>query len=591
MTDTLRKLAALFPATDRRDAALLFVMMLLATALEALTIGSVYLLIATLMDPVNPDRLLMLLNLHRFLGSPEPQRFLVFILLTVFIAYLVKNTYGAAIAYLQNRFAFNKQTALARRLFEHYLGQPYTFHMQRNSAQLIRNLASEADQVIWAVFLPGVVLIAESLVAVTLIVVLFVVDPLSALIILLIFGSVGASYYLLLRKRITRWGEERQHHEGQRILRIQQGLGGIKEVKVLGREQYFLDAFMHHSNARARSFTRYQLSSAMPLLILEVIGIASLLMVVVIALALERQVAGVLPFLGMVAAAAFRLIPASNRILITFQQLRYGRPIVEALYREFNSAAGVARIAPANNEPLVFKQMLRLENIAFRYPGREHDVFSGVTLELARGQSIAIVGPSGAGKSTLVDIILGLLVPKAGHVSIDGRDLQTIIRPWQSKIGYIPQHIYLIDDSLRRNIAFGIPDAAIDETALERAISRAQLQELVASLPAGLKTPVGERGVRLSGGQLQRVGIARALYHEPEVLILDEATSSLDTRTESDVMEAIEKLRGEKTILIIAHRLSSVENCDLTLRVENGTVQVQEKPQPKSALAAPVQSS
>ena len=577
MLETLRKLAVLFPARDRGHAAILFVIMLVATALEVVTIGAIYPLIAMLLNPAGIDQIAFLRAIHRFLGAPEPQRFLVMLLAGIFAAYLIKNSYGAAVAYLQNRFAFNKQTALARRLFEHYLRQPYSFHMQRNSAELIRNLVSEADQVIWLVFLPGVVLISESLVALTLVALLFFVDPLSALVIVLMFGVVGSSYYLLLRNRITRWSQQRQYHEGQRILKIQQGLGGIKEVKILGREDYFLDAFVNHSVARARSFTYFQLSNTLPLLVLEVLGMASLLVVVALSLVLSRPIAEVFPFLGMVAAAAFRLIPASNRILITFQQLRYGRPIVDALHREFG-ANPAAPPAGGTGAALALKDEIRLEDVAFRYPGRPRDVFSGVSLRIARGQSVAIVGPSGAGKTTLVDLILGLLEPGAGKILIDGRDLRSIRGPWQRAIGYIPQQIYLTDESLRSNIAFGIADAAIDDVAIERAIEQAQLRELIHSLPGGLATIVGERGVRLSGGQLQRVGIARALYHDPQVLVLDEATSALDSLTESDVMEAIGKLRGEKTILIIAHRLSTVEGCDLTLHIADGALRAEAAP-------------
>lgn len=583
MWHTLRRLASLFPRSDRRDAAVLLVIMLIATALEVLTISSIYPLVAMMLNPAGSDQIPFLHAMHRFLGEPEPGSFLVMILLVVFFAYLGKNIYGSAVAYLQNRFAFNKQTALARRLFEHYLMQPYSFHMQRNSAELIRNLVSEADQVIWLVFLPGVVLVSEGLVAATLVALLFLVDPLSALVIVAIFGVVGSTYYLLLRKRITRWSQQRQHHEGQRILRIQQALGGIKEVRILGREPYFVDAFVHHSIERARSFTYFQLAGALPLLVLEVLGMASLLVVVGLSLVLSRPMAEVFPFLGMVTAAAFRLIPASNRILITVQQLRYGRPIVDALYREFNDNPVASPAAP-DKAAAPMRRRLRLENVAFRYPGRPQDVFSSVSLEIGRGQTVAIIGPSGAGKTTLIDLILGLLEPSAGRILVDDRDLKSIVRPWQRTIGYIPQQIYLTDESLRRNVAFGIADDAIDEKAIDRAVERAQLRELIASLPRGLDTIVGERGVRLSGGQLQRVGIARALYHDPQVLVLDEATSSLDALTEGEVMDAIGKLRGDKTILIIAHRPSTVEGCDLTLRVAAGSVV---RIEPASAGAVP----
>jgi ABC-type multidrug transport system fused ATPase/permease subunit len=573
MLDMLRKLAALFPARDRRDAAVLFVLMFLATGLEAFAVWSVYPLILALLNPTAIGSVPFLRVISNRLGNPAPEKMLVGLLAAVFLVYLVKNVYAAYVAWAQNRFAFDKQSALARRLFHLYLNQPYTFHMQRNSAELIRNMTGEADQLIWMVFLPGVILVAEGLITAALVTLLFIVQPLAALVIMGIFGGVGVTYMLLLRHRLTKWGEDRQYHDWKRILRIQEGLGGIKEVKILGREQYFLEQFMTHSEARSKSYTRFQLTAAMPLLVLEVTGMLSLVTVVLLALGLGWSIAAVVPFLGMVAAAAFRLVPASNRILLTFQQLRYGGPVVENLYEQFQLP--LVEAGPrATASDAVFKRVLRLENLAFRYPDRPHDVFTSVDVEIARGQSVAIVGPSGSGKTTLVDLMLGLLEPAAGRITVDGRDIHTILPLWQSKIGYIPQHVYLSDESLRLNIAFGLPAEAIDEAALQRAIDQAQLRDLIASLPQGLETVIGERGVRLSGGQLQRVGIARALYNDPEVLVLDEATSALDSRTEAQIMDAIGKLRGEKTIIIIAHRLSTVEGCDVNLRVANGTVDV-----------------
>ncbi|HEX7706659.1 MAG TPA: ABC transporter ATP-binding protein [Thermoanaerobaculia bacterium] len=574
MLDILRKLAALSTSRDRRDASLLLALTLIATALEAFAIWSVYPLIMTLLSRAGTDASPSLRRLHAAWGHPEQTQFLFMLLATVFVAYFLKNGFGALVAYAQNRFAFSKQTALARRLFEIYLRQPYTFHLQRNSAELIRNLVSESDQLIWTVFLPGVVLLAESLVALSLIALLFLVDPLSASIILGVFSVAGGSYYLLLRGRISRWGRQRLFHEGQRILHIQQGLGGIKEVKVLGRENFFLKSFAHHSSARTRSFSRYHLSGILPLLLLEVTGIASIILVLAISLRLDRPLELILPFLGMVAAAAFRLVPASTRTLVAFQQLRYGGTIVNNLHQEFRLGEAVTDI-PAPAEPLVLRTSLRLDDVSFRYADRDADVFSGVNLEIRWGQTVGIIGASGGGKTTLVDVILGLLEPTAGIVSIDGRPLAPMRRSWQASIGYVPQHVFLTDDSMRHNVALGVADADIDEAAVNRAVDQARLRELVASLPRGLDTFTGERGVRLSGGQIQRIGIARALYHDPQVLVLDEATSSLDTSTESDIMDAIGKLRGEKTILIIAHRTSTVQDCDFLLRVESGKVTLQ----------------
>lgn len=573
MLSMLSKLAIIIPRGARREGGILFVLSLGLTALEALAIWLVYPLILLLLNPAGA---LQMPALRRFsLVFQDGEQVLLGVLLLVLAGYVLKNAYAAFVIFVQNRFAFNTQNMLSRRLFRVYLDQPYTFHMQRNSAQLINNITSEADGLVWFVFLPALTMLAEALVTAALVTLLFVIEPLAALLILAIFGSVAGMYYLLLRKRIVRWGEERQFHEWKRLRRISEGLGGIKEVKVLGRESYFLEAFMIHSTARARSFTRFQVAAALPLLILEVTGMASLITVVSVAVILGREISSVIPFLGLVAAAAFRLIPAANRILFSFQQMRYGGPVVDNLARELLMSTTDSSAISARRQELVFQQALVLDNVAYRYPDRPMDVLTGVSFVVKRGQSVAIVGPSGSGKTTLVDLILGLLEPSAGSIAVDGRDLQSMVRLWQATIGYVPQHVYLADESLRRNVAFGVADEEIDEEAVRRAIDQSQLRELVESLPQGLETVIGERGVHLSGGQIQRVGIARALYRNPEVLVLDEATSSLDIVTEAGIMEAVGKLRGEKTIFIIAHRSSTVEGCDLTLHVTSGGVGVE----------------
>ena len=308
----------------------------------------------------------------------------------------------------------------------------------------------------------------------------------------------------------------------------------------------------------------------LPRLWLEMLAVTGLATLVLTLLVLGHELGAVLPTLGLFAAAAFRLMPSVNRVLTSFQSLRYGLPVINTLHREFELEPSA--INEAGTTPTPFGETIEFDRVSYTYATAHTSALEDLSVVIRRGESVGVIGTSGAGKSTFVDVLLGLLTPDSGAVLVDGVDIQHSLRSWRDQIGYVPQSIFLTDDSLRNNVAFGLPAAQVDETAVWRAIRAAQLEEFVNSLPEGLDTVVGERGVRLSGGQRQRIGIARALYHDPSVLVLDEATSSLDTATEREVMQAVSALHGAKTILIVAHRLSTVEHCDRLYRIERGRV-------------------
>lgn len=490
-------------------------------------------------------------------------------MLTLVGVYAIKALFLAFLAWRQASFVYGLQSHLSQRLFAGYLRQPYTFHLQRNSAQLIRNTIGQVGD-ITNVIQQSLIMITEILVLFGTSVLLLIVEPLGALLVVSTLGFAAWGFNRLTRSRILRWGKARQVHEGLRIQHLQQGLGGAKDVKLLGRESDFLAQYRLHNTSSARIGQRQSTLQALPRLWLELLAVTGLAALVLVMIKQGKPLAALLPTLGLFAAAAFRVMPSITRVLGAIQNVNFSLPVINTLYSEFGLLD--ATKVPQQGLPLPLTRVLTLDQISFCYPAAATLALCGVSLSIPRGTSVGFIGGSGAGKSTLVDIILGLLTPDSGVVKVDGMDIQTHLRSWQDQIGYVPQTIYLTDDTLRRNVAFGLPTEQIDETAVWRAIRAAQLEQFVNDLPQGLDTLVGERGIRLSGGQRQRIGIARALYHDPAVLVLDEATSSLDTTTERGVMEAVNALHGDKTILIVAHRLSTVEYCDRLYRLEQGKV-------------------
>jgi ABC-type multidrug transport system fused ATPase/permease subunit len=361
-------------------------------------------------------------------------------------------------------------------------------------------------------------------------------------------------------------------------------LGSVKDIKLLGREADFLAQYGLHNHGNSHVLQRQYFLQQIPRLWLELLAVTGLAAVVLIMIEQGKPSDALLPILGLFGAAAFRLIPSINRSMVAIQGARFALPVINTLHHELIQMAAPASISCGRELPL--KITITLDHVGFHYPNVESPALSDINLQIPQGASVGFVGGSGAGKSTLIDVILGLLCPTSGRVMVDQVDIQSNLRGWQNQIGYVPQAIFLTDDTLRRNIAFGLPDDLIDEDAVHSAIRYAQLEDFVNTLPLHLETVVGERGVRLSGGQRQRIGIARALYHNPSILVLDEATSSLDTATEQGIMDAIKAMQGEKTIIIVAHRLSTVEHCDRLIRLAHGRL-VEEKTPPRLAVSAP----
>jgi len=554
---------------DRRGALVLLVLMMIGMVLETLGIGLIIPAITIMMQDDLVSSYPSIASVLHFLGNPSQIVLITFAMLGLVSVYFVKNLFLGFLVWKQANFIFNVQTKLSHKLFSIYLRQPYTFHLQRNSAELVRNVGGEVGA-FTSVIASAQMLIAELMVLTGISILLLLVEPIGALIVAIVLGGAAWSFHRLTRDRISRWGVERQYHEGLRIQHLQQGLGGAKDVKLLGREVDFLDQYYLHNMNSARVTKLQSVLQNYPRLIFELLAVTGLAILVISMLSQGRNMSTIIPTLGLFAAAAFRLMPSVNRVLNSVQSLRYSLPVVNLLYEEINLAS--EPVSEKTNSLMPFTNRLSLNNIKFQYSGAALLALDSITINIKKGETIGFIGESGSGKSTLIDIILGLLTPIDGRIEVDSQNIQKNLRAWQDHIGYVPQSIYLTDDTFRRNIAFGLPNDQIDDAAVMYAIHAAQLEDFVSSLPDGIETIVGERGIRISGGQRQRIGIARALYHDPDVLVLDEATSALDTETEIGVMNAVMALHCNKTIIIVAHRLSTVEKCDRIYQLERGKI-------------------
>lgn len=571
----LENISSLLTPSERKTALLLLALMFIGMLFETIGIGLVIPATALMMQYDLVIQYPAAKKLFVFLGHPTQVQMVTGAMLLLVGIYFIKNLFLAFLAWRQTCFTYNVQTGLSQRLFTVYLRQPYTFHLQRNSAQLMRNVTNEVSLFAGALT-SGLMIVAEGLVLSGIAALLLFAEPLGATAVLLVLGGASWLFHRCTRTRITQWGETRQHHDGMRIQQLQQGLGGAKDVKLLGRESDFLNRYSTHNQASARASTLQTTVQLVPRLWLELLAVVGLAILVISMLQQGRELAIIVPTLGLFTAAAFRLMPSVNRILGSVQSLRYGLPVINTLHEELKLARPEPPSHLSSKNPL--QQSICLKNITYSYPNSSKPALSEASFLIQKGESVGLIGPSGSGKSTLVDITLGLLTPASGTVSVDGKNIEANLRAWQDQIGYVSQTIYLTDDTLRRNVAFGLPNEQIDDAAIQSAIKDAQLEDFVAALPEGLDTLVGERGIRLSGGQRQRIGIARALYHNPSVLVLDEATSALDVVTEQGVIQAIKALRGSKTTLIVAHRLSTIDHCDRLYRLENGRITAEGSP-------------
>jgi ATP-binding cassette subfamily C protein len=570
----LGKIFALFVGRERVLALLLLGLLFLAAALETIGVGLIMPFIAVVTDPGIVERNELLGGLRDLLGGSDHRTFLIQCGVLLLLYYVAKNAFLAVLTYGQYRFVYGKMLRLARRLLAAYLTAPYAFHLRKNSAELQRNVNTDLPTAFNWVVAQAFVLVSDILIITVMSALLVAISPVASLAALGVLGGLSFAYVKVVRSRTQDFGRREQRSFGQMVKWVSQGLGALKETRVRGVERFFVERYDEECAEYTRARRVLQTANEAPRLLLETVAVSGVVLVMIVIIAQGGETSTMVPMVALFGAAAFRLLPALTRIIRSLHLIRHYSPAFETVYADLELLESVPDAVLATPDPdqprLPLRKRLELHDVHFGYDAAAAPVLRGLSLSVERGQCVGIVGASGAGKTTVVDLVLGLFRPTGGRVLVDGRDIGEDLAGWRRNFGYIPQEIYLTDDTIRRNVAFGVEDAAIDDEAVWAALRAARLDELVRSLAGGLDHEVGERGVRLSGGQRQRLGIARALYHDPEVLVMDEATSALDTRTEREITETTLGLAGSRTVIVIAHRLTTVQGCDRLFLLESG---------------------
>ena len=569
----LTKLGYIFDKRDKWKIGILLFAVVIGSFLELLGVTVFMPFINIITEPSEIQKKWYLKLPYELFRFQSPKSFLAALSALIIVIYIVKNVYLIIEKSYIYRFSYNTQMKLSTRLLNTYMKEPYTFHLNKNIATLQRSLQEDTSKFM-QVILYSLELVAELAVCFVLVLyLLFVSKSITIIVLGLLVVCVG-SFLLLTRKYSRKLGQDNQGYQGKIYQWMNQALGGIKEIKILERESFFTDEYYKYYAKFARGLRIARTISILPKYAVEAVAISGLLLAIIVKLLLgEADMTYYIPQLTVFAVAAFRLMPSVGRINEHATNTLYALPSVDLVYHDLVEIEDyIEKQDKEVKEDWDLQESIEVQNVTYYYPDTEEPVIRNASLSIQKGKTVAFIGASGAGKTTMVDIILGLLTPQKGRVMADRINVHEKPKTFHAQVGYIPQVIYLSDDTIRNNIAFGVKESEIDEKAVMDAMEKAQLTEFVNGLPHGLSTIVGDRGVRLSGGQRQRIGIARALYHDPEILVLDEATSALDNDTETAVMEAVENLQGMKTMIIIAHRLTTIRNADVIYEVGDGQV-------------------
>lgn len=569
----------IFTKQQLRYCYFIVVAMIVGAMLEAVGIGAILPLISLMGQPdflvYHPE----IRHIAEALGIVSHTQFIMFCASCLIVLYLIKNAYMAWETKLQIDFSMRNQIKFSTELMNNYLCKGYLFHLDHNSATLLRNVNAGGQVIYSAMLIATFTLLTELITAFTIWLMLVVVDAFTAVVVAGIMGAMMYGIIKAFRRNISKQAKIQNDFAAGYIKCVNQGLGAIKETKVMRKEKYFLEEFSRTYQQYGEANRKYLFINQLPRMIIETMVVSGLLVMIVAKLAMGSTPEEIVPLLGVLALTAFRLMPSANRIVNLFNTIKFQQPLFYELYpelmdikerQESRKESYYLSVQPK----LKFEKSIQVNKLRFAYPEGREDVLRDVSFSISKGDFTGIIGPSGAGKTTFVDILLGLLKPSDGNIKVDGQNIFDNIRSWQANLAYVPQSIYLIDGSVKENIALGVASENIDNARIEKSLHMVELYDFVSDLPEGMETRVGERGVKLSGGQRQRIGIARALYQQPEVLILDEATSALDNDTEKSITDTILKLKGQITIIAIAHRLSTLAECDYKIEFAEGKATV-----------------
>ena len=574
-----KKLLFLLTSKEKRHASLLLVMILIMALLDMIGVASIIPFMAVLTNPdvIETNSILNILyNISNKFGVENNQQFLFALGILVFVLLVVTLIFKAVTNYILIRFVQMRLYSVSRRLIEGYLNQPYSWFLNHHSADLGKTILSEVGQVIGGALAPSLDLVAKSMIAISLISLLILVDPQLALTTGIVLCLAYILFFNLIQKYLSRIGKERLESNTSRFTLVNEAFSAAKEVKASGLEQTYVGRFSNPAQKFAKTTATSKVLAMLPRYFLEAIAFGGILLAILYLMSKNDSFDTVLPILSLYVYAGYRLMPAIQQIYSSATQIVFNGPSIDRLYDDLKNLKKLNQSTEKQYD-LSFNNKISLQNIFYNYPNISKSVLKNINLNINAKETVGFVGITGSGKTTLVDVILGLLEPQKGILKVDDQIItKKNVRAWQKSIGYVPQHIYLSDDTVEANIAFGVDSKEINQEVVENVSKIANLHNFVANeLPQKYKTLIGERGVRLSGGQRQRIGIARALYHDPQILILDEATSALDNLTEKAVMDAVNNLSKKVTIILIAHRLNTVKKCDNIFLLENGELKNQ----------------
>ena len=570
MIAEFQKIRQILPKNQKKSLLLLSGLLFIGMLFEILGLGILFPILTVLLDP---EKMGIWLNEIAYFDFSiySYNEILIFCLVSIFVVYLSKTLFLVYLTYKQNIILENVVAHIQKRLYSKYLFQSYKNHLYKNLSQMMKDV--QLESIYFKNFFRSMLtLIVELALVSSIILTILYLEPVGAISIGLIFGSLALLYFQVTKGKIKKWGDKRLTLDSYISKILMNSLSGIKEVKLLDKENFFLDRFTKNNSDKVKVASNHQTLTQISRFYLELITIVGMVSLILILISNGVNTSEIVTLLGVFVAAAFRMIPSINRIIAALQNLKYYTSSVEVINEELFNIPLNKKDKPI---PFEFTKKTTIENLDFSY--KKKKILEGINLVIQKGETIGIIGESGSGKSTLVDLLNGLLKPTKGTIKVDDRNIEEFITSWQLSIGYVGQEIFLIDDTIRANIAFGIEEEKIDHNKINQVLKASQLSKFIRELENGVETRVGDRGIQLSGGQRQRIGIARALYHNPSVLIFDEATASLDDQTEKQVMKSIYNLKQNKTMIIIAHRISTLNQCDKIYEIQHGQIKLKGK--------------